>query len=69
MPRGFAAAVAAGVLAIAGIIALHADARYVYDGLTGDALPRPVNTASTHCALYPGDVERSRDSWDQLGIL
>jgi cytochrome bd ubiquinol oxidase subunit II len=32
-------AVVTGALAIAGIIALHADARYVYDGLTGDGLP------------------------------
>ena len=37
--RAMAAAVGAGVLAVAGIVALHADARYVYDGLTGDALP------------------------------
>jgi cytochrome bd ubiquinol oxidase subunit II len=37
--RALAAAVAAGVLAIGGIIELRADARYVYDGLTGDGLP------------------------------
>ena len=37
--RAFAAAVVAGVLAIAGLVELHADARYVYDGLTGDGLP------------------------------
>ena len=30
---------------------------------------RPVNPASTHCAIHPGDVERWRDRWDQLGIL
>jgi hypothetical protein len=30
---------------------------------------RPVNPASTHCAIRPGDVERWRDRWDQLGIL
>ena len=37
--RAFAAAVVAGALAIVGLVALHADARYVYDGLTGDGLP------------------------------
>ena len=30
---------------------------------------RPVNPASTRCAIHPGDVERWRDGWDQLGIL
>ena len=37
--RALVAAVAAGALAVAGIVALHADARYVYDGLTSDGLP------------------------------
>jgi cytochrome bd ubiquinol oxidase subunit II len=37
--RAFATAVATGALAVAGIFALRDDARYVYDGLTGDALP------------------------------
>ena len=37
--RALAAAVAAGVLAVAGIFALRDDARYVYDGLTGEGLP------------------------------
>ena len=37
--RALVAAVVAGALAVAGIIELHADARYVYDGLTGDGLP------------------------------
>src|SRR4051794_7375886 len=37
--RAFATAVATGALAIAGIVTLHSDARYVYDGLTGDGLP------------------------------
>ena len=37
--RAFAAAVVAGALAIVGLVELHADARYVYDGLTGDGLP------------------------------
>src|SRR4051794_26448980 len=37
--RALIAAAVAGVLAVGGIVALHADARYVYDGLTGDGLP------------------------------
>jgi cytochrome d ubiquinol oxidase subunit II len=37
--RALAAAVVTGVLAAVGLVALHADARFVYDGLTSDALP------------------------------
>jgi cytochrome bd ubiquinol oxidase subunit II len=37
--RALGAAVAAGALAATGIVVLHGDARYVYDGLTGSALP------------------------------
>jgi cytochrome bd ubiquinol oxidase subunit II len=40
--RALANAVVAGALAVAGIIALRADARYVYDGLTGDGLPLAI---------------------------
>jgi cytochrome d ubiquinol oxidase subunit II len=37
--RAFATAALAGAIAVAGLIVLHADARYVYDGLTHEALP------------------------------
>jgi cytochrome bd ubiquinol oxidase subunit II len=37
--RARVAAAVAGVLAVAGIFALHEDARFVFDGLTGDGLP------------------------------
>jgi cytochrome d ubiquinol oxidase subunit II len=37
--RALAAAMAAGALAVAGLVALRSDARYVYDGLTSDGLP------------------------------
>ncbi len=37
--RALASAIAAGIVAVAGILALRDDARYVYDGLTGDGLP------------------------------
>jgi cytochrome bd ubiquinol oxidase subunit II len=37
--RALGAAVAAGVLAVAGIFVFRAEARYIYDGLVGEALP------------------------------
>ena len=37
--RALGAAVAAGVIATAGIFVLHEDARYLYDGLTSEGLP------------------------------
>ena len=37
--RALGAAVAAGALAIAGLVVLRADARFVYDGLTSAGLP------------------------------
>jgi cytochrome d ubiquinol oxidase subunit II len=37
--RALVAALVAGVLAAAGLVALRSDGRSVYDGLTGDALP------------------------------
>jgi cytochrome bd ubiquinol oxidase subunit II len=47
--RALAAAVVAGGFALAGIFALHAEARYVYDGLTGNGLPLVI--ASGLCGL------------------
>jgi cytochrome d ubiquinol oxidase subunit II len=49
--RALGAAVAAGALAVAGIVALHADARYVYDGLTGDGLPLVIVSALCGAAV------------------
>ena len=37
--RALAAAVVTGALAAAGLVGLHRDARYIFDGLTGDGLP------------------------------
>jgi cytochrome d ubiquinol oxidase subunit II len=37
--RALVAAVVTGGLAAAGLVLLHRDARYLYDGLTGDGLP------------------------------
>jgi len=47
--RALAAAVIAGVAALGGVIALHAEARFVYDGLTGDGLPLLILSAA--CGL------------------
>jgi cytochrome d ubiquinol oxidase subunit II len=43
--RAVAAAVAAGAVAVAGIFVLHADARYLYDGLTHEGLPFAIVSA------------------------
>jgi cytochrome d ubiquinol oxidase subunit II len=43
--RAVAAAVVAGAFALGGIFALHADARYVYDGLTDSGLPLVILSA------------------------
>jgi cytochrome d ubiquinol oxidase subunit II len=50
--RALGAAVVGGALAVAGIVVLHEDARYVYDGLTSDGLPLViVSTLSGLAAL------------------
>jgi cytochrome d ubiquinol oxidase subunit II len=45
--RALATALVTGALAAAGIVLLHSDARYVYDGLTSDGLPLVI--ASVLC--------------------
>ena len=47
--RALGAAVAAGALALAGILVFRSDARYIYDGLVGDALPLVILSAA--CGL------------------
>ena len=47
--RALVAAVVAGALAVAGIFALHDEARYLYDRLTDQALPLAI--ASALCGL------------------
>jgi len=37
--RALATAVVTGALAAAGLVLLHSEARYIFDGLTGDGLP------------------------------
>jgi cytochrome bd ubiquinol oxidase subunit II len=43
--RAIGIAVVAGGLAAAGLVVLHEDARYIYDGLTSDALPLLILSA------------------------
>ncbi len=43
--RALGAAVAAGAVAVAGIFVFRADARYIYDGLIGEALPLVIVSA------------------------
>src|SRR3954453_20274923 len=43
--RALIAAIAAGALAVGGLFVYRADARYIYDGLTGDALPLVIVSA------------------------
>jgi cytochrome bd ubiquinol oxidase subunit II len=47
--RALAAALAAGALAVAGLVVLHRDGRFVFDGLKGDALPLVI--ASFACGI------------------
>src|SRR4051812_45516824 len=49
--RALVAAVGAGVLAFAGLVAMHADGRYVYDGLTGEGLPLVILSAVCGAAV------------------
>ena len=48
--RAVGAAVAAGVVAVAGLFVLHSDARYIYDGLTDEGLPFLVVSAACGAA-------------------
>jgi len=43
--RALVAALVTGAIAVVGLILLHNDAKYVYDGLTGDALPLVIVSA------------------------
>jgi cytochrome bd ubiquinol oxidase subunit II len=47
--RAIGSGLAGGVLAAAGLVTLHADARYVYDGLTSNGLPLVI--VSVLCGL------------------
>jgi cytochrome bd ubiquinol oxidase subunit II len=44
--RALVAAVVTGALAVVGLVFLHRDARYVFDGLSGDGLPLVILSAA-----------------------
>ena len=54
--RSIAAAIGAGVLAVAGLVVLHADARYIFDGLLGEGLPLMIASALLGIATLFGLV-------------
>jgi cytochrome bd ubiquinol oxidase subunit II len=49
--RALGAAVAAGALAVAGFFVFRADARYIYDGLVGEALPLVILSGACGVAV------------------
>jgi cytochrome d ubiquinol oxidase subunit II len=49
--RALGAALAAGALAVVGLIVLHRDARFVFDGLKGDALPLVIVSFASGTAV------------------
>ena len=60
--RAVGAAIAGGVLAVVGLVALHEDARYVYDGLTSNGLALVI--ASALCGLAAlGTLVRGNAIW------
>jgi cytochrome d ubiquinol oxidase subunit II len=58
--RALAAAVVAGALALVGLPVLHEDARPLYDGLTGDALPLVLLSAACGAGATTALARRSR---------
>ena len=44
--RALVTAVVTGALAVVGLVLLHRDARYIFDGLTGDGLPLVILSAA-----------------------
>jgi cytochrome d ubiquinol oxidase subunit II len=66
--RAIGAAVVAGALAVAGLIAMHAHARYLYDRLTGHALPLVILSAVCGIAVMVLLWRRTRRGTRALAI-
>jgi cytochrome d ubiquinol oxidase subunit II len=66
--RAFVAALVAGALALAGIVVLHADARLLYDGLTGDALPLVIVSGLCGLAVLVLLARRARRGARPLAV-
>ncbi len=58
--RALAASLVAGAFAVAGIFALRADARYIYDGLTSEGLPLVILSALCGLAVVVQLLRRDR---------
>ncbi len=66
--RALAAGLAAGALAIAGIFALHADARYAYDRLVAEGLPLVITSALCGLAVLAMLARAARRGLRPLAI-
>jgi cytochrome d ubiquinol oxidase subunit II len=66
--RAIIAAVVAGVLAAAGLVVLHADARYVFDGLLAEGLPFLIASALLGIATLFGLVRGWKRALRPLAI-
>jgi cytochrome d ubiquinol oxidase subunit II len=66
--RALIAGLAAGALAGVGLVALHSDARYVFDGLTGDALPLVVASLACGAAVLALLVRGARRGVRPLAV-
>ena len=60
--RAIGAGIVTGALAVAGIVVLHEDARYVYDGLTSDGLPLVIVSALSGTAALVA-LARGAAAW------
>lgn len=67
--RALWAATVAGALAAAGILALRADAGYVYDGLLGEALPLVILSAACGLAVLAMLIRGARRGLRPLAVL
>jgi cytochrome bd ubiquinol oxidase subunit II len=67
--RATAAAIATGAIALAGIFVLRADARYLYDGLTSNALPLVIVSALSGLGVLIGLRRRARRGLRALAII
>jgi cytochrome d ubiquinol oxidase subunit II len=67
--RATATAIATGAIALAGIFVLHADARYLYDGLTSEALPLVVISALSGLGVLIGLRRGARRGLRALAII
>jgi cytochrome d ubiquinol oxidase subunit II len=67
--RALAAAAAAGVFAVAGIFALHSDARYVYDRLLAEGLPLVILSAACGIGVLAMLLRRAHSGLRPLAII